>query len=544
MAACMNTFWRFSAFQKPVAISLGRSYSGWRAIKRRNYSVTTDCSSEGWSSMVGLEIHAQILSNTKLFSASKAQFMAPPNSLVSFFDASLPGTLPVLNRRCVEAGVLTALALSCSINMRSVFDRKHYFYADLPAGYQITQQRLPLAVDGRVEFTLFDERRKKPPSHRSVRIKQIQLEQDSGKSLHDEDNAETLVDLNRAGVGLMELVTEPDLTDGTDSAAMVRELQLLLQALGTCDGKMDEGSLRVDANVSVHRPGEPPGVRSEVKNINSIRFVKQAVDFEIKRHIKLLERGEKIHYETRAFDNSLGITVPMREKEGQIDYRFMAEPNLPPLILHDNTTIHRSSQPLRAINVDTLRNSLPELPRSRRQRLADQYGMPLDVAHQLLSEPGLVEYFESVLQEDSARDSKRVLNWLTTEVLRHLNLNNISVNYSPLPASSFGELIDLMQSGAISAKTGKTLTAMVFDGDTRSLTEIIEENGWGLITDEPTIRQICERIINSNTETVEEYHRGNKKAINRLMGNVQKETQGRVDPSIAIATLKQLLKPR
>eukprot|EP00057_Strongylocentrotus_purpuratus_P012010 XP_011666484.1 PREDICTED: glutamyl-tRNA(Gln) amidotransferase subunit B, mitochondrial [Strongylocentrotus purpuratus] len=494
--------------------------------------------------MVGLEIHAQILSNTKLFSASKAEFMAPPNSLVSFFDASLPGTLPVLNRRCVEAGVLTALALSCSINMRSVFDRKHYFYADLPAGYQITQQRLPLAVDGQVHFNIFDERRKRPPSYRSVRIKQVQLEQDSGKSLHDEENAETLVDLNRAGVGLMELVTEPDLTNGTDSAALVRELQLLFQALGTCDGKMDEGSLRVDANVSVSRPGQPPGVRSEVKNINSVRFVKQAVDFEIKRHIKLLERGEKIQYETRSFDNSLGITVPMRDKEGKIDYRFMAEPNLPPLILHDNTTIHQSCQPLRAINVDALRDSLPELPRARRQRLADQYAMSLDVAYVLVNEPGLVEYFESVLQEDSTRYSKRVLNWLTTELLKHLNLNHISVSSSPLCASLFGELIDLMQRGTISAKTGKTLTAMIFDGDKRDLMEIIEENGWGLITDEDAIRQICEGIIKNSANTVEEYRRGNKKAINRLMGDVQKETQGRVEPGIAMATFKQLLESR
>ncbi|XP_071489658.1 glutamyl-tRNA(Gln) amidotransferase subunit B, mitochondrial-like [Diadema antillarum] len=491
--------------------------------------------------MVGLEIHAQIASNTKLFSASEVQFMAPPNSLVSFFDASLPGTLPVLNKRCVEDGVLTALALSCKINRKSVFDRKHYFYADLPAGYQITQQRLPLAVGGRVDFTIFDERRKRPAVHRSVRIKQIQLEQDSGKSLHDEENQETLVDLNRAGVGLMELVTEPDLTDGTDSAAMVRELQLLLQTLGTCSGKMDEGALRVDANVSVSRPGQNPGVRSEVKNINSVRFVKQAVDFEIKRHIDLLERGEKIQYETRSFDNMLGITVPMRDKEGQIDYRFMAEPNLPPLVLYDDSNIHTALWPEGAVNIDVLRKRLPELPRDTRQRMANQYGMSLDVANTLVNEPGLVDFFESVLAANPRRDAKKVLNWLTTEFLKHHNLTNLAVSQSPMTPAIFGELIDLMTEGKISAATSKKLTAMVFEGDTQPLTEIIEKNQWGQIKDQTIIEQLCQRVIEENKETVQEYRRGNKKVVNRLMGEVQRETKGRVEPQIAIATLRKML---
>uniref|UniRef100_A0A8C6V0T3 Glutamyl-tRNA amidotransferase subunit B n=1 Tax=Neogobius melanostomus TaxID=47308 RepID=A0A8C6V0T3_9GOBI len=272
--------------------------------------------------VVGLEIHAQIRSNTKLFSASAVRFSSPPNSLVSFFDASLPGTLPVLNKRCVEAAVMTGLALNCTINQKSLFDRKHYFYADLPAGYQITQQRRPIAVDGVLNYSLMGGKKKKNQVVRkSARITQIQLEQDSGKSLHDDLQSQTLIDLNRAGVGLMELVMEPDMSCGEEAAAAVRELQLILQALGTCEGNMSEGQLRVDANVSVHRPGQPFGVRAEVKNINSARNLARAIDYEIQRQIQVLESGGTVQNETRAYDSKTGGTVPMRDKEGLQDYR-------------------------------------------------------------------------------------------------------------------------------------------------------------------------------------------------------------------------------
>ncbi|KAB0393561.1 hypothetical protein E2I00_005932 [Balaenoptera physalus] len=333
-----------------------------------------------WAAVVGLEIHAQIASNSKLFSGSQVDFAAPPNSLVSFFDASLPGTLPekakrrerccfadagslhdfmacheasnemphtywmhkiqVLNRQCVEAAVMTGLALDCHINRKSLFDRKHYFYADLPAGYQITQQRLPIAVNGSLAYSVCVGKRWSQMVTRTVGVKQIQLEQDSGKSLHDNLRSQTLIDLNRAGVGLLEVVLEPDMSCGEEAAAAIRELQLILQALGTSQANMAEGQLRVDANISVHHPGEPLGVRTEVKNLNSAR-----------------------------------CTVPMRDKEGKQDYRFMPEPNLPPLLLYDSGSLPTGADPQQVIDIDQLRERLPELPRVTREKLVRQYGM-------------------------------------------------------------------------------------------------------------------------------------------------------------------------
>ncbi|XP_038055251.1 glutamyl-tRNA(Gln) amidotransferase subunit B, mitochondrial-like [Patiria miniata] len=488
--------------------------------------------SSAWESVIGLELHAQIASKSKLFSASKVQFMAPPNSLVSHFDAALPGTLPVLNKRCVEAGVITAIALSCHINKRSLFDRKHYFYADLPSGYQITQQRVPIATDGQLTFTLFDEKRRHDPTRHRVRIKQIQLEQDSGKSLHDDVNHETLVDLNRAGVGLMEIVTEPDLSSALEAAAMVRELQLILQCIGTCDGRMDQGSLRVDANVSVNRPGDPPGVRAEIKNINSIRFVKNAIDFEIARQTELLENGMEVSAETRSYDLKLGETVPMRDKEGKQDYRFMPEPNLPPLILYDNATIHTASDARSVVNIDEVRGRLPELPEAKRQRLVKDYGIRLDSAVKLVNEDGLVNFFEAVISEDRERDPKKVVNWLETELLKSLNDHDLPVFKSPMDPTKLGELHDLMTKGAISANIGKKLMAEIFQGDSRPITQIINEKGWAQITDRQELNQLCEQVLKKDQALVDSYKSGNTRVINRLMGEVQKMTQGRADPVI------------
>uniref|UniRef100_A0AAA9SYS8 Glutamyl-tRNA(Gln) amidotransferase subunit B, mitochondrial n=1 Tax=Bos taurus TaxID=9913 RepID=A0AAA9SYS8_BOVIN len=341
-----------------------------------------------WAAVVGLEIHAQIASNSKLFSGSQVCFAAPPNSLVSFFDASLPGTLPVLNRRCVEAAVMTGLALDCHINRKSLFDRKHYFYADLPAGYQITQQRLPIAVNGSLAYSVYVGRKPSQMVTRTVRVKQIQLEQDSGKSLHDDLRSQTLIDLNRAGIGLLELVLEPDMSCGEEAATAVRELQLILQALGTSQANMAEGQLRVDANISVHRPGEPLGIRTEVKNLNSARFLAKAIDYEIQRQINELENGGEILNETRSFDFKLGCTVPMRDKEGKQDYRFMPEPNLPPLLLYDSGSLPSGADPQQVINIDQLRERLPELPRVTRQRLVQQYGMLPEHSCVLLGESG------------------------------------------------------------------------------------------------------------------------------------------------------------
>lgn len=352
-----------------------------------------------WAAVVGLEIHAQISSNSKLFSGAQVCFAAPPNSLVSYFDASLPGTLPVLNRRCVEAAVMTGLALNCHINKKSLFDRKHYFYSDLPAGYQITQQRLPIAANGHLTYCIYLGKKPSQVTTKTVRIKQIQLEQDSGKSLHDDLRSQTLIDLNRAGIGLLEVVLEPDLCCGEEAALAVRELQLILQALGTSQANMAEGQLRVDANISVHHPGEPLGVRTEVKNLNSLRFLAKAIDYEIQRQITELENGGEILNETRSFDYKLGCTMPMRDKEGKQDYRFMPEPNLPPLVLYDDTSLPRGADSQQVINIDQLRDMLPELPSATRERLVQQYGMLPEHSFALLNEVGLLEFFQNVIKE-------------------------------------------------------------------------------------------------------------------------------------------------
>uniref|UniRef100_A0AAX7W235 Glutamyl-tRNA(Gln) amidotransferase subunit B, mitochondrial n=1 Tax=Astatotilapia calliptera TaxID=8154 RepID=A0AAX7W235_ASTCA len=381
--------------------------------------------------VVGLEIHAQINSSTKLFSGAPVRFSAPPNSLVSFFDASLPGTLPVLNKRCVEAAVMTGLALNCAVNRKSLFDRKHYFYADLPAGYQITQQRLPIAVDGVLTYSLLGGKKRNQVMRQNVTIKQIQLEQDSGKSLHDDVRSQTLIDLNRAGVGLMELVMEPDMSCGEEAAAAVRELQLILQALGTCQGNMSEGQLRVDANVSVHRPGEPLGVRTEVKNINSIRYLARAIDYEIQRQIDVLQRGGTVQNETRAYDSKSGETLPMRDKEGLQDYRFMPEPNLPPLILYeDDASLPTGIDACQVVVVQKIKEGLPELPSVKRDRLVQTYGILPEHSFTLVNEDGLVDYFEAVLKA-TKKEPRKVIGWVTNELLGHLKQQDMSVCQSP-----------------------------------------------------------------------------------------------------------------
>ncbi|XP_048669475.1 glutamyl-tRNA(Gln) amidotransferase subunit B, mitochondrial isoform X2 [Marmota marmota marmota] len=424
-----------------------------------------------WAAVVGLEIHAQISSNSKLFSGSQVCFAAPPNSLVSFFDASLPGTLPVLNRRCVEAAVMTGLALNCHINKKSSFDRKHYFYADLPAGYQITQQRLPIAANGSLAYSVCVGKKRGQLVSKRVRIKQIQLEQDSGKSLHDDLRAQTLIDLNRAGVGLLEVVLEPDLSCGEEAAAVVRELQLILQTLGTSQANMAEGQLRVDANISVHHPGEPLGIRTEVKNLNSIRFLAKAIDYEIQRQINELETGGKILNETRSFDCKLGCTVPMRDKEGKQDYRFMPEPNLPPLVLYDSTTLPAGADSQQVINIDQIRDMLPELPSVTREQLVQQYGLLPEHSFTLLNEVGLLEFFQNVIKETRA-EPKKVASWVLNTFLGYLKQQNLTVSESPVTPSALAELLDLLERKAISSSVAKQVFQELWRGQGKTAAQI------------------------------------------------------------------------
>ncbi|XP_027722661.1 glutamyl-tRNA(Gln) amidotransferase subunit B, mitochondrial [Vombatus ursinus] len=489
-----------------------------------------------WAAVVGLEIHAQISSNSKLFSGSQVSFLAPPNSSVSFFDASLPGTLPVLNRRCVKAAVMTGLALNCTVNKKSLFDRKHYFYADLPAGYQITQQRLPIAVNGCLTYSLSVGAHWSPSATKTVRIKQIQLEQDSGKSLHDDTRSQTLIDLNRAGVGLMEVVMEPDMSCGAEAATAVRELQLILRALGTSQANMAEGQLRVDANVSVHHPGEPLGVRTEVKNLNSIRFLAKAIDYEIQRQIEELRNGGKILNETRAFDEKLGCTVSMRDKEGKQDYRFMPEPNLPPLILYDAESLPTAADPQQVVNIDWIRERLPELPSVTRGRLVEQYGILPEHSFALLNEDGLLEFFQTVMKETRA-EPKKVIGWILSTFLGYLKQRNLAVSESPISPSSLAELLSLVDSKVISLPAAKQVFEELWQNQGKTTGQIIQEKKLELLQNQEELEEICQAVLAEHPQEVMAVKKGNQKVVNKLIGMVRRATEGRADP----IRIKQIL---
>uniref|UniRef100_A0A667X102 Glutamyl-tRNA(Gln) amidotransferase subunit B, mitochondrial n=1 Tax=Myripristis murdjan TaxID=586833 RepID=A0A667X102_9TELE len=448
--------------------------------------------------VVGLEIHAQIHSNTKLFSGSQVGFLAPPNSLVSFLDASLPGTLPVLNRRCVEAAVMTGLALNCTINNKSLFDRKHYFYADLPAGYQITQQRQPIAVNGMLTYSHLGGKKRNQVVNKTVQIKQIQLEQDSGKSLHDDQRSQTLIDLNRA-----------------------------------------EGQLRVDANVSVHMPGEPLGIRTEVKNINSARYLARAIDYEIQRQIGVLQRGGTVQNETRAFDSKSGQTIPMRDKEGLQDYRFMPEPNLPPLIVYkDNASLPTGVDACQAVVVERIREGLPELPSVTRDRLVQTYAILPEHSFTLVNEDGLVEYFEAVVRE-TKREPRNVIGWVTNELLSLLKQKDQSVSQSPVSPSALAELLELQETGHISSSVAKQVFQEMWRSSGKTALQVIQEQDLGLVSDTKEIHNICQRVVDSHPDLVRAIRNGNKKVLNKLMGLVQKETKGRADPVVVRALLEE-----
>uniref|UniRef100_UPI00358FF8B6 glutamyl-tRNA(Gln) amidotransferase subunit B, mitochondrial isoform X2 n=1 Tax=Myxine glutinosa TaxID=7769 RepID=UPI00358FF8B6 len=479
-----------------------------------------------WEAVVGLEIHAQVHSASKLFSSAAVTFLAPPNSCVALFDAALPGTMPVLNRRCVEAVVLTGLALGCRINRRSYFDRKHYFYADMPAGYQITQQRVPVAERGVLRVPGEWHGRE-----RNLGITCVQLEQDSGKSLHDAAEGLTLVDLNRAGVGLMEVVTEPELTSGAEAAAAVQELQLILRTLGTCQGIMAEGHLRVDANVSIRKPGQPLGVRTEVKNLNSLRWLSRAVDFEIRRQIGLLETGGQIVNETRSFDVKLG---------------FMPEPNLPSLVLmgDDERPMNQRQNRQGLVSVSALRALLPELPASRRSRLIRNHDLRPDLVTTLVKEDGLMEYFEEVI-EVGKQDPKIVINWVMNDLLGVLNECGLSVSQSPIKPRVLAELINLQIDGIISSSVAKKVFTMMWkDNEVRSPVKIVAESGWSIICDPVQLEAACIDVIAKHPKQVELVRSGHAKVLNKFVGQVQKLLDGRGDPAQVKKILENKLLPQ
>ncbi|CAG8470520.1 8561_t:CDS:10 [Ambispora gerdemannii] len=473
-----------------------------------------------WEAVIGLEIHAQIKSKTKLFSSSSTSFNKPVNTNVSVIDAAFPGTIPQLNARCVELAILTSFALSCNIQRVSSFDRKHYSYPDLPAGYQITQHFAPLAINGKISLSsLLDGLE----YDKEIRIKQVQLEQDTGKSLYEigpDGYPVTLIDLNRAGIGLMEIVTEPDIRSSKESGLLVRKLQSLLRAVGSSDGNMEEGSLRCDANVSVHEPSKPFGTRCEIKNLNSVKFLMSAIDAEIERQVELLEQGIPIMQETRKFDVPGNKTLRLRAKESLMDYRYMPEADLPELILSEEY-------------LSRIYQSLPELPDSTKFRLTRQYGISAFDAGVVLGEEGGVEYFEKITNN---RNPKLVVNWITHELFGQLKTRNVKFIDNPVTVEQLGSLVDSVNQNIISGTTGKQVLAFMIDGDTRLANAIIQEKGLQQINDSVELEKICKRIMAKYPDDIQRIKKGQLKVFKWFVGQIMRETKGQANPQLVNET--------
>ncbi|XP_029172673.1 glutamyl-tRNA(Gln) amidotransferase subunit B, mitochondrial isoform X2 [Nylanderia fulva] len=447
--------------------------------------------------------------------------------------------LQVLNKRCVESAVLTGLALSCRLNETSLFERKHYFYADLPAGFQITQQGQPIAVNGEIKFHVFTPGIHKSPYLKSSKIKQIQLEQDSGKSLHDQNLARSFIDLNRAGIPLMEFVFQPDLTDGEEAAALVKELAFTLQLLGVCNGKMEEGALRVDANVSVTSRDDDLGVRTEIKNIGSVRAVAAAIKYEISRQICILEAGNEIFNETRAWDAINKATIPMREKEDKEDYRFMPETNLPPLRIHVREDLPNEDNLVDAV---VLKRQLPELPEQIRERLKNIFKISPEIIISLMSDFVLLQLFDGIIRKDGNRKPQLVAKFLVMELLGFLHKNKLTVEFCLLHEDFIGELIDLLQNKEINLTKAKKILYELISDPKKSPKEIVEEHNWFLISDEKQLEKMCLEIIEKNPKIVSGYKNGKKKLFNVLLGEMAKVTDDCADMALVAKIMERLLK--
>jgi aspartyl-tRNA(Asn)/glutamyl-tRNA(Gln) amidotransferase subunit B len=474
-------------------------------------------SSGDWEMVIGLEVHAQVISKAKLFSGAATDFGAEPNTQVSPVDAAFPGMLPVINRHCVEQAVKTGLGINAEINLVSVFDRKNYFYADLPAGYQISQYTRPIVGKGKITLDLADG------SARDIGITRLHLEQDAGKSLHDQHPTLTYVDLNRAGVALMEIVSEPDLRSAEEAGAYLRKLRSILRYLGTCDGNMEEGSLRCDCNVSVRRPGAPLGTRCEIKNVNSIRYVMQAIEHEARRQVELIEEGGAVAQETRLFDAGKGITRPMRSKEHAHDYRYFPDPDLLPLRLDANW-------------VEGLRRALPELPDAKKARFIEHYKLSPDDAGVLVAEQASADYFEAVAR---GRDAKLAANWIMVELYGALNRLGLGIEGSPVSAAGLGELVDLVIDGTLSGRLAKEVFAAMIETG-KGAASLVEERGLKQVTDSGPIESAIDAVLAAQGDKVAEYRAGKEKLFGFFVGQVMKATQGKANPAL----LNELLRKR
>ncbi len=476
-----------------------------------------------WEMVIGLEVHAQVKSNSKLFSSSSTKFGSSPNSQVSLVDAAMPGMLPVINKYCVEQAVKTGIGLNAKINNYSVFDRKNYFYADLPQGYQISQYKYPIVGEGKVTIDFKDG------TSKDIRIVRLHLEQDAGKSLHDQNPSKTYVDLNRSGVALMEIVSEPDIRTPEEAGMYISKIRSILMYLDTCDGNMQEGSLRADVNISVRKPGEEYGTRCEIKNLNSIKFIKQAINYEAKRQIEILESGGTIEQNTMLFNTATGKTRPMRNKEEAHDYRYFPDPDLLPLKIPED-------------DIKLIQSSIPELPDDLKNKFIETFKLSNYDASVLTAEKQTSDYFNDAINSDPDLKNfpKIIVNWITSELFSLLNKNNLDLKNSPVSAKNLGQLVKLITSNEISGKIGKDVLEEMFTSR-KSAREIVNEKGLKQVTDQGEIEKVIEKVISENSKMVQEYLGGKDKLLGFFVGQAMKETKGKANPKILNDILKSKL---
>ena len=472
-----------------------------------------------WEVVIGLEVHAQVLSKSKLFSSSSTKFGAEPNTQVSLVDSAFPGMLPVINQFCIEQSLKTGLGLKAKINLNSVFDRKNYFYADLPQGYQISQYKNPIVGEGEVILDMSYGTKK-------IGIERLHLEQDAGKSIHDMDPENSYVDLNRSGIALMEIVSKPDLRSPEEVNVYIKKLRSIMRYLGTCDGNMQEGSLRADVNVSVRKSGDKKlGTRCEIKNVNSIRFMQMAIEYEAKRQVELLESGKKIDQETRLFDAKKNVTKSMRSKEDAHDYRYFPDPDLLPLNLEQSL-------------VDKIKGELPELPDEKKERFIKEHNLSAYEANILVSEKEISDYYEEVIRDC---DKKMAKNWITVELFSVLNKKNISILNSPVSAKNLSALIKMISSGKISGKIAKEVFEKM-QIENKDPKKIIEEEGLTQQSDPKQLEKIILEMLSKNQDKVTQYQSGKEKLFGYFVGEVMKISKGKANPNLVNQILKNKLK--
>ena len=468
--------------------------------------------------IIGLEVHAQVLSESKLFSSSPTKFGSEPNTQVSLVDAAFPGMLPVINEFCIKQAIKTGIGLNAKINNKSIFDRKNYFYADLPQGYQISQYKNPIVGEGSVTLDM-------PDGEKMIGIERLHLEQDAGKSIHDIDPQNTLVDLNRSGVALMEIVSKPDLRSLDEVNAYIKKLRSIMRYLGTCDGNMQEGSLRADVNVSVRKKGETElGTRCEIKNVNSIKFMQMAIDYEANRQVDILEEGGSIDQETRLFDTKKNETRSMRTKEDAHDYRYFPDPDLLPLELNDDF-------------INEIKKEIPELPDEKKKRFIEKFNLSPYEANILVSDIETSKYFEDVSKNS---DVKLATNWITGELFALLNNKSIEITESPITSENLAKLINLIKDGTISGKIAKTVFEIMADSG-KDPKKIVEEKGLKQQSDPKELEKIIDKVISDNPKNVEAYKSGKVKLFGFFVGQVMKQSNGKANPQLVNEILKKKL---